>query len=74
MNTVERLKNILVNDKAQPFKKINTILKSDVYILLLNYFDICESDVACSVDVANGEVAVRINARAKRIKNFIILE
>jgi hypothetical protein len=74
MNTVERLKSILVSDKQQPSKKINTILKSDIFILLSTFFDIRETDIECGVCTANGEFQIKIDARARRLKNFIILD
>ena len=73
-NAAERLKNILVNDKQQFSKKINSILRSDLFILLKSYFDVSENEVVCNVQASDGVYKIEVSASARRIKNFIIIE
>lgn len=73
-NQLQRLTNILVADKQNPCEKINSILKSDLFILLSQYFDLIEKDIECKVVAQDGDYIVKISARARRLKNFIVLD
>ena len=65
----DRLKNIVTIDKQESSQKISRLIKSELFYLLKNYFDICAEDFTLNISVnEKGEFDININALAKTMK------
>ena len=67
----DRLKTVLLSDKHSSASRIQGVIKSDFYCMLLNYMEVDPAairvDITCDSD---GIYILRIEARAKRIFNI----
>jgi septum formation topological specificity factor MinE len=69
MNCEDRLKNILITDKKQNPQKIENIVKSEVYYIIKNYFELSIDDFNVNIDVDhNNKYVVNINFESNNIK------
>ena len=65
----ERLKTILISDKKQNPKKIVKIIKSEVFYILKNYFDLNIENFNVNIDVDDKKrYVVSINFESNNIK------
>ena len=63
-----RLRQVLINDKRMDPKRLEEVIKNDLFEVLYQYMDINESNVVTRVDIENGEYILRCKVSAKRIK------
>ena len=65
----DRLKNILISDKKQNPKKIEKIIKAEVYHIVKNYFELTLDNFSVNIDVSNDQkYVVNINFECDSIK------
>lgn len=70
-NNVERLKNVLISDKQFSPKRVETVLKSDLFSLLSNYCSLEPQNLNVSVEVlSDGTYKFSIDATSNRMKIF----
>ena len=65
---VRRLREVLINDKRMDPKRLQEVLRNDLYEILYQYMDIGQKDVLAKVDVEDGEYVLRCKVRTKRLK------
>ena len=71
---IEKLQNVLINDKHINPELLNDVLKSDLFALLENYMDISKSQIITKLEVdEQGNYIFRCKARASRLKSIGIL-
>ena len=61
---------MLYADKVSSPAKFNDVLKSDLYVLLKNYFDLNAEDIFLETQTENHSVLVKILAKAEGIKKM----
>ena len=67
--TVSRLNDVLKKDKELNPKYITDVVKSDVYYMINNYFEVEFSDVAVKIDVDNhNQYNIAIDIKGDRLK------
>lgn len=68
---LERIKKVLLQDKAGAQEDVVAVLKSDAYDLLDNYFEVEPQSISASVEVdESGYYEVKITARAYRVRGI----
>lgn len=68
---LERIKKVLLQDKAGAQEDVVAVLKSDVYDLLDNYFEVEPQSISASVEVdESGYYEVKVTARAYRVRGI----
>ena len=66
---VSRLNDVLKKDKELNPKYITDVIKSDVYYMINNYFEVEFSDVAVKIDVDNhNQYNIAIDIKGDRLK------
>lgn len=71
---IEKLKNVLINDKHVNPIRINDVLKSDVFSVLQNYMEITENDIITKIELdSGGNYVFRCKAISPRLKKIGIL-
>lgn len=65
---VEKLKQVLINDKHVNSDRLNQLLTSEVYKVLLNYLDIYKEDIMSKISLENGKVVFRLKVSCNQIK------
>ena len=73
MNLKNRLNNIIQKDKSSNPKYIMEIIKSDIYYLINNYFEVDFKDISIEVDYVNDKYNININCLGERIKTMKVL-
>ncbi len=67
----DRLKNVLLSDKHSSASRIQGVIKSDFYCMILNYMEVDPNairlDISCD---AEGRYILKLEARANRIYNI----
>ncbi len=64
-----RLKSILHSDKTSAPEKFGDVLKSDLYVLLRNYFEINAEDIRLEVENdGRSAVILKVLAKAAAVK------
>ena len=67
----DRLKSVLLSDKSSGASRIHSVIKSDLYCMLLNYMEVeresVKVDISCGAD---GYYILKAEASAKRILNI----
>ena len=63
-----RLQNVIAKDKCNNINIMSEVIRSDIFYLLLNYFEINFEDVICDIDNDSNQYIVNINAKAIRTK------
>lgn len=65
-----RLKNIMIKDKANNPQKISNVLSSEILYVLKNYLEINDYDLDIDVSIADsGCYHIKIEADCRNIKN-----
>ena len=68
---LERLQNVLISDKQFNSKKLENIVKSDIYNILSNYCHLEPNNLQVEIQLQkNGEYQFRIFAKSDRLKIF----
>ena len=67
-NVNKRLNNIILRDKNDNIVFMNNLLKSDIFYLLNNYFDIIFDDILCEIKNDNDGYHLRVEMCAKHTK------
>ena len=66
---LERIKKVLLRDKAGPQEDLIAVLKSDASDLLDSYFEVDPRSITASIDVNEfGCYEVKISAKAFRVR------
>lgn len=74
MELTSRLDNVIKKDKQINPQYMKQVIKSDVFYLLNNYFEVEYDDIDISIDLAdNNMYALHINAIGDRMKTMKIL-
>ncbi len=70
-NNKLRAEQILLGDKMQDTRSFTEVVKSDVYDMLSNYFDVAERSLSINVTVDNyGVYTIDINCKADKLKRI----
>ena len=64
----ERLKNVLGSDKNQNPEKMKKIIKSEVFYILKDYFELDSDDLSVNIDMENNKYSVKILFVSNTIK------
>ena len=71
MNIDERLKNVLISDKHFDTKELINVLKTDLYELIFNYFDISPQDIDLNLTTDDiGSYILKFEVKSDRVKIF----
>ena len=74
MELVNRLDNVIKKDKQINPQYMKEVIKSDVFYVLNNYFEVQFDDIDISIDLTdNNMYALKINAVGDRMKIMTIL-
>ena len=74
MELVNRLDNVIKKDKQNNPQYMKEVIKSDIFYILNNYFEVQFDDIDISVDLTdNNMYNLRINAMGDRMKVMQIL-
>lgn len=74
MELVSRLDNVIKKDKRINPQYVKEVIKSDVFYMLNNYFEVQFEDIDISIDLAeNNMYAMHINAIGDRMKTMQIV-
>lgn len=74
MELVNRLDNVIKKDKQINPQHMKEVIKSDVFYVLNNYFEVQFDDIDISIDLTdNNMYALKINAVGDRMKIMQIL-
>jgi septum formation topological specificity factor MinE len=74
MELINRLDNVIKKDKKTNPQYMKEVLKSDIFDLLNNYFDVNFSDININIDLNNNNLyTININAIGDRMKSMGIL-
>ena len=68
MDIRERLHSVIEKDKKNNPKYISSVIKSDFYYLINNYFEVDFEDVNININLENGRYSISVNCNAERIK------
>lgn len=63
-----RLEKVIANDKCTNVNLMNELIKSDIYYLLINYFEINFEDINLQIDTTESKFNISLNASAVRTK------
>ena len=67
----QRIRNMLISDKHFDTRDLVRVLRSDLYTLLVNYFDITPQDIEVRIDVDEfGVYDFHSSLKAERLKIF----
>ena len=68
---LERIKRVLLKDKTGESEDVVAVLKSDLYDLLDNYFEVDPTSIRAEVGVGElGAYEIKLAARAFRVRGF----
>jgi len=67
---IERLKAAMLSDKSSASAKLIGVIKSDVYLMLLNYMDVRPENIKLEIRCEGGGFVLEIKAAAERILNL----
>ena len=74
LNGLQKLRQILINDKHFNPARFNNVIACDVFKSLQNYMDISKEDLMSRVDIdADGNIVFKLKVKCKRIKLIGIL-
>ena len=74
MELINRLDNVIKKDKQLNPQYMKDVIKSDIFYLLNNYFEVEYSDINISIDLTdNNMYSININAIGDRMKAMQIL-
>ena len=74
MELVSRLDNVIKKDKQINPQYMKEVIKSDVFYVLNNYFEVKFDDIDISIDLTdNNMYTLKINAIGDRMKVMTIL-
>ena len=74
MELVSRLDNVIKNDKKINPQYMKDVIKSDIFYLLNNYFEVEFNDINITIDLnENNLYSININAIGDRMKSMSIL-
>ena len=74
MELINRLNNVIKKDKQINPQYMKDVIKSDIFYLLNNYFEVEFEDINISIDLAeNNMYLININALGDRMKAMSIL-
>lgn len=74
MELVNRLDNVIKRDKKINPQYMKDVIKSDIYDLLNNYFQVDYNDIDINIDLCEGNMyMINIKAVGDRMKSMQIL-
>ena len=74
MELVSRLDNVIKKDKQINPQYMKDVIKSDVFYLLNNYFEVAFEDISVSINLTDSNMySLNINAVGDRMKAMQIL-
>lgn len=74
MELVSRLDNVIKNDKKINPQYMKEVIKSDIFYLLNNYFEVEFNDINITIDLnENNLYSININAIGDRMKAMQVL-
>lgn len=68
MDLKQRLNSVIEKDKKDNPKHIKSVIKSDFYYLISNYFEADFEDIFVDISFDGKKYAININCLAERIK------
>ena len=74
MELISRVDNVIKNDKKINPQYMKDVIKSDIFYLLNNYFEVEFNDINITIDLnENNLYSININAIGDRMKAMSIL-
>ena len=73
MDLKKRLGCIIQKDKSSNPKYLIDVIKSDIYYLINNYFEIDFEDIDVTIDFENGKYKVNVFCLGERLKTMKVL-
>lgn len=74
MKLINRLDNVIKNDKKTNPQYMKDVIRSDIYYLLNNYFSIEYTDININIELTDNNLySININAIGDRMKAMQIL-
>lgn len=74
MELISRLDNVIKKDKQVNPQYMKDVIKSDIFYLLNNYFEVEYQDINIGIDVANNNLyCIQISAVGDRMKAMSVL-
>ncbi len=74
MELINRLDNVIKKDKQLNPQYMKDVVKSDIFYLLNNYFEVLYDDIDISINLTdNNMYSININAVGDRMKAMSIL-
>ena len=74
MELINRLENVIKKDKQVSPQYMKDVIKSDIYYLLNNYFEVQFGDININIDLTENNIySISINALGDRMKAMKIL-
>lgn len=68
MDFKKRLNQVVQKDKENNPRYLESIIKSDFYYLINNYFEVDFNDISVSIKVENDMYNIALNSKGDRIK------
>ena len=74
MELVNRLDNVIKKDKQINPQYMKDVIKSDIFYLLNNYFEVEYDDIDISIDLnENNKYSIKISSIGDRMKTFKVV-
>lgn len=68
MDLKQRLSSVIATDKRNNPKYISSVIKSDFYYLINNYFEVDFDDINININLNESKYNISISCNADRIK------
>ena len=73
MDLKKRLGAIIQKDKATNPKYLIDVLKSDIYYLINNYFEVDFKDISIDINVENDKYKIEVECFGERLKSMRVM-
>ncbi len=68
MDLNKRLSNVIQKDKENDPKYLISVVKSDFYYLINNYFEVTFDDIQIAINLKDDKYIISVNCNGDRIK------
>ena len=68
MDLKKRLNQVVQKDKQNNPRYLESVIKSDFYYLINNYFEVDFNDISVNIKVENDMYSIALNSKGDRIK------
>lgn len=75
MKNNKRIEQILLSDKMQETGSFQEVIRSDIYNVISDYFDVIDKTLSINIDVDNYSVySINISCKAEKLKRAYIVK